>query len=50
LYNEESGNPSFDATIKCRHQRPLSWEAAAVGGRVARWFVFKPKIKIWVNF
>jgi hypothetical protein len=22
----------------------------AVSGRVARWFVFKPKIPIWVNF
>jgi hypothetical protein len=21
-----------------------------VGGRVARWFVFKPNIPIWVNF
>jgi hypothetical protein len=23
---------------------------AAYVGRVARWFVFKPKIPIWINF
>jgi hypothetical protein len=25
-------------------------EALACASRVARWFVFKPKILIWVNF
>jgi hypothetical protein len=25
-------------------------DASSVRGRVARWFVFKPKIQIWVNF
>jgi hypothetical protein len=24
--------------------------AAEVSARVARWFVFKPKLSIWVNF
>jgi hypothetical protein len=28
----------------------LTWWKSRVGCRVARWFVFKPKIPIWVNF
>jgi hypothetical protein len=27
----------------------IRWQHAVVD-RVARWFVFKPKIQIWVNF
>jgi hypothetical protein len=29
---------------------PLVSLAAGIVYRVARWFVFKPKIQIWVNF
>jgi hypothetical protein len=34
-----SGNPGFEISTKAGDQT-----------KVARWFVFKPKIKIWVNF
>jgi hypothetical protein len=36
-------------------RRPTAWQESGnfsrtVFNRVARWFVFKPKISIWVNF
>jgi hypothetical protein len=40
-------------TRQRRHQKVTAFETCSrltLGGRVARWFVFKPKIPIWVNF
>jgi hypothetical protein len=47
--NMSSGNPGWHQSLA----RALSLQASfSISARikVARWFVFKPKIQIWVNF
>jgi hypothetical protein len=57
LNKEKSGNPARNRCVMlCHTMRPKSGSilglshGGEVAARVARWFVFKPKIQIWVNF
>jgi hypothetical protein len=36
--------------VACQQNKKQIKAVLCSGGRVARWFVFKPKIQIWVNF
>jgi hypothetical protein len=65
LYQEKSGNPDIDNKKKIEREKrsvkknvcrefcnfpQFHFLEQTVSHRVARWFIFKPKIPIWVYF
>jgi hypothetical protein len=47
FFTFSSGRP---ACVAKQCKKVLPFAPKPIPGRVARWYIFKPKIRIWVNF